>query len=798
MIKNYLLIALRSFKKNRAYTLLNILGLSIGITCSMIIFLFVYDELNYDRNHKKLSALYRLNSGYHLPNEGGYEEYATGGPIVAEMLVKDFPEIEQAARFRPLRNKIIELPGTNERTYETVVAADSNVFSMFTFPLLQGNPETALVDPFNVVLTETMAKKYFNKTDVLGESLYFPEDSLSFKITGVMADYPKNTHLKMDIMISFETLKSIHFNLNSWWSYSFFNYVELKPGVDVSALNAKIKFISRNYIADQEDGSGYRQEYALMPMGDIHLQSNLRSEIEPNSRAFYVYTFLVIGIFILLIACINFMNLATARSAMRAKEIGLRKVAGAFREQLIGQFLSESVLMALLAMVFSVGLVYLLLPVVNDFTGKSLTLLANPVAGLALLSITLMVGLLAGSYPSFFLSAFRPVETLKGNFRTGNKGNILRKSLVIFQFTISIFLISGTLIVYKHINFLRTLDLGFDKEQIVTIPTRSAANAQRDFNVLKDELERVAGVNGVTLSSQVPGVELGNNVVRIGWSDDAEWSDMRFLAIDENFIKVYGIDLLEGRAFSESFPSDVNEAVMLNESGMRRLGWNSPKEAIGQPLKWQDRKTRVIGVVSDFHFMSANVAIEPFIMVMHKPWSVGYLSAKMTGNPIQIMDQIETVFNNTLADKIFEYSFLDVNFDQQYKAETRFMSVFTFFAGIAIAIACLGLYGLAMYTTEAKFKEIGIRKVLGASIPSLIALLVKEFSILVTVGFVIAIPLAYMGMSKWLDAFPYKEDINPLLFVMAGGISITIALLTVSYQSIKAAVVNPVDSLSDQ
>lgn len=798
MLRNYLLIAIRSFVKNRAYSFLNIFGLTVGITCALVIFLFVYDELTYDHNHEKLNTLYRLNSVYHLPNEGGIEEYATGGPVVAEMLVKDYPEIKQAARLRPLRNKIIEIPNTNERTYVTVVAADSNVFSMFTFPMLQGNPETALVDPYSVVLTETMAKKYFNRTDVLGESLYFPEDTLSFKITGVMKDYPKNSHLKMDILISFETLESIGFHLSSWWNYSFFNYVELQPGVDVMALNDKIKLISRNYIADQEDGSGYRQEYSLMPMADIHLQSNLRAEIEPNSRASYVYIFLIIGIFILLIACINFMNLATARSAMRAKEIGLRKVAGAFRGQLVGQFLSEAILLALFAMVISIGLVFLLLPQVNDFTGKSLSLFANPIAGAVLLAITLFVGLLAGSYPSFFLSAFRPIETLKGNFRTGNKGKLLRKSLVVFQFTISIFLIAGTLIVYKHINYLRTLDLGFDKEQIVTIPTRNAVNALRDFNVLKDEMEKVAGVHSVTLSSQVPGVELGNNVVRKGWSDDAEWSDMRFLAIDEDFIKVYGIDLVDGRVFSDAFPSDVNEAVMLNESGMRRLGWNTPREAIGQPLKWQDRKARVIGVVRDFHFMSANVAIEPFIMVMNKPWSVGYLSAKITGNPIQTMDQIEAIFSNTLSGKIFEYSFLDVNFDQQYKSETRFMSIFTFFAGVAIAIACLGLYGLAMFTTEAKFKEIGIRKVLGATIPSLIILLVKEFSTLVAVGMVIAIPLAYLGMNEWLNAFPYRENINPLLFLLAGVISMAIAVLTVGYQSMKAAGVNPVDSLSNQ
>jgi len=798
MFKNYLLIALRSFKKNRAYSFLNIFGLTIGITCALIIFLFVYDELTYDRYHEKLSSIFRLNSGYHLPNNGGFEEYAAGGPVIAEMLVKDYPEIKQSVRIRPLTNKVIELPGTDERVYETVIAADSNLFQLFSFPLLSGNRETALMDPGTIVLTESMARKFFNKTNVLGETLYFPEDTISFKVTGVMADHPKNTHLQFDIIISFETLKTLHVNLNSWWNYSFYTYLELEQGADVAALQEKIKFISRKYIANEEDYSGYKQEYSLVPLADIHLYSNLRSEMEPNSRASYVYIFLVIGIFILLIACINFMNLATARSAMRAKEIGLRKVAGAFREQLIGQFLGESLLMSILAMVLSMGLAYLLLPYVNDFTGKGLNLFGNAIAWVALLAITLIVGLLAGSYPSFFLSAFRPMETLKGNFRTGTKGNLLRKSLVVFQFTISIFLISGTLIVYKHLNYIRSIDLGFDKERIVTIPTRNATNAKRDFGVVKDELLRIASVKGATLSSQVPGVEMNNSVVRVGWDDDAAWSDMRFLTADEDFANVYGIELIEGRFFDESFTSDANEGFVLNESGMRRLGWDDPQSAIGQPLSCLGKKGRVVGIVKDFHFMSTNVTIEPFIILMNADWSVGYLSAKISGDPLQVIEQMESSFGSVLQNKIFEFSFLDVSFDQQYKSEAKFMSIFSIFAGVAIAIACLGLYGLAMFTSEIKFKEIGIRKVLGASTPGLIVLLVKEFSLLVIVAFIIAVPSAYFGMEKWLSTFPYKENINPMLFVVAGVIAISIALLTVGYQSMKAASINPVKTLSNQ
>ena len=798
MLYNYLLVAIRSFNKNRAYSFLNIFGLTIGIACALVIFLFVHDEFTYDHNHKKIGSIYRLNSAYQLPNNGGYEEYAVGGPIVAEMLVKDYPEIKQAVRIMPLRNRVVEVPSTDERAYETVFAADSNLFDMFSLNMVSGDPATALVEPQSVVLTEAMAKKYFNRTNVVGEALYFPEDTLSFKVTGVVADYPKNTHLKMDMIISFETLKTLHFYFETWWMYAFYNYLELKPGVDVPALQQKIRFISRKYIADQEDYSGYKQEYSLIPLKDIHLYSHLRSEWEPNSRASYVFIFLAIGIFILVIACINFMNLATAKSAMRAKEIGLRKVAGAHRGQLVGQFLSESVLMAFIAMALSFVLVMVLLPEVNDFTGKNLSLFSSPLPGLALVGISLIVGLLAGSYPSIFLSAFRPMETLKGNFRTGAKGNILRKSLVVFQFTISIFLISGVLIISRHLKYLRSIDLGFDMERIITIPTHSAAHSGRDFGVLKNELKKVTGVGGATLSSQVPGVELGNNVVRLGWDDDARWSDMRYLSVDEDFIKVYGVEVIEGRAFSEGFPSDATEAFMLNESGIRRLGWDDPKEAIGQPLKWQDRKGRVIGIVKDFHFMSANVEIEPFIIVMNNPRHIGYLSVKFSGNPIQALDQIEGVFKRTLSNKIFEYNFLDLNFDQQYKSETKFMSIFTFFAGVAIAVACLGLYGLAMFTSESKFKEIGIRKVLGASVPGIVFLLVKEFSVLVTAAFVVAVPLAYFGMSQWLNTFPYRENIDPVLFLVAGIVSMVIALLTIGYQSIKASTINPVDTLSGQ
>jgi putative ABC transport system permease protein len=798
MIKNYLKIALRSFRKYKAYGILNILGLTIGITSTLLISLYVYDELTYDHFHDKADQIFRLDGAYNLPNNGGVERYAAVGAVVGEMVTKDYPEAIQVVRLRRLSDVVIELPSSKDLLYETVFAADSNIFDLFTFQFLDGNPEDALLEPQSIVLTRAMAMKYFNRVDVVGEVLSFPDDTLNFKITGVVEDYPSNTHLKLDFITSFETLHTLGYDLSSWWSFGFYTYVELQKNADPDQLEQKIKYISRKYIPDQEDGSGYTQEYSLTKLKNIHLHSNLRSEMEPNSKAAYAYIFLIVGIFIILIACINFMNLTTARSAMRAKEVGVRKVSGAFRWQLIGQFLTESILMVFVSMAISVLLSLMLLPQLNSLTGKFLTfdVFGNPLFWVLLPGLGAIIGVMAGSYPSFFLSAIKPSKTLKGSFKTSRSGTLLRQSLVVFQFTISIVLITGTIIVYQHLSFLRSVNLGFEKGRTVILPTRFVANADRDFKVLKDELLRSTDVVAASLSARVPGKEMPNNVVRLGWDDEAEWSDMRYIAVDEDFVDMYQLELVAGRSFDKSFPSDVDEAFMLNESGMRRLGFDNPQEAIGKKLRWQDRNGYIIGIIRDFYFMSANVMVEPFIVVMNKPWSIGYLSLKLSaGDPAKILDRVHSKFAEILPNRVFEYYFLDDGFDQQYKAEDRFMRVFTFFAAIAVFIACLGLYGLAMFTAEQRFKEIGIRKVLGASASGLVMLQIKQFIQLVMVAFVVSVPIAYLAMNKWLEGFPVRENINPLIFLGSGTVSIIIAWVTVGYQSIKAANINPVDSI---
>ncbi|GAB5522549.1 MAG: ABC transporter permease [Roseivirga sp.] len=797
MVKSYLRIAIRSLLKNKVYAFLNIFGLTVGITCSLLIFLYVQDELTYDQHHTKADNIVRASCEYFLPNDGGSEKWAQISGVVAEYMVKDYPEILSSVRFQKSTSQVIEKPGGTQRFYQNITWADSNVFQLFDFPLVDGNPETALLQPYTVVISEQAAIKYFGRTNVVGESLRFPDNEYELKITGVLDKIPANSHLKFDLLGSYETLRVTNRVARSWWGFNAHTYLETVPGTDVKALEDKLRRISANYILDQETGSGYRQEYMLVPFKDIHLRSGFRAEYEANGNASYVYIFSFVGVFILLIACINFMNLATARSVNRAKEVGVRKVVGAYRKHLIGQFLSESVFMAFVALVLSIGLVLLTLPTLNSFTGKLMVFnpLENSLLGIALIIITVFVGILSGSYPAFVLSAFKPTQTLKGSFKTSAKGAILRKGLVVLQFLISISLIISTLVVFSQLSYMRDLELGFEKERMIFIPSRFGSGTAEKFQVLKDRLEQFPEINGVSLSSRVPGKEMANNVVRLGWDQSADWSDMRFITVDYDFIGVYDLEMVAGRAFDRSFGTDENEGFILNEAGANRLGFASAEDAIGKQLAWRQRQGRVIGVLKDFYFMSVQNAIEPFIMPMQQG-TPGYLSARVeTANFEQVIERVESAYREIMPDRIFEYSFLNEDFNQQYQSEESFSSVFTFFAVIAILIACLGLYGLAAYTAQQKVKEIGIRKVLGATEVGVVVLLSKDFVKLVLFSFVIAAPLSYFLMDSWLKEFAERINIGVGVFMVAAGISLFIAIATVSYQSVRAAIANPIKSL---
>ena len=797
MVRNYLKIAVRSLLKNKVYAFLNIFGLTIGITCALLIFLYVQDELTYDQNHKQADNIYRVGCEYFLPNDGGSEEWAPISGYVAQYFVQDYPEILESVRFRKASNIVVQKAGSTNRFYQNIVYADSNVFKVFDVPLLKGDAETALKDPYTVLVTEEVAMRYFGSTDVVGETLELPDNQFQLKVTGLLAPMPDNTHLKFDILASFETLRAAGQVSTAWWNFNTHTYLRVVPGTNLEALEDKIRRISANYILDQETGSGYRQEYFLTALKDIHLNSKVRGEFETNGNLSYVRIFSFVGVFILVIACINFMNLATARSVNRAKEVGVRKVVGAFRKHLIAQFLSESIFMACLSLLLSVGLVLITLPQLNAFTGKALVFnpIENSLLGIALVGIAVFVGLLSGSYPAFVLSAFRPTQTLKGSFKTSAKGAVLRKGLVVLQFLISISLIISTLVVFNQLNHMRDLDLGFEKERVIFIPSRYGAGTSEGFSVMKDRLEQFPEINGVTLSSRVPGKEMGNNVVRLGWDQNADWSDMRFITVDYDFLDVYDLELVAGRGFSEDYGTDRDEGFLLNEAGVNRLGFASAEEAIGKQLSWQRRQGRVIGVLKDFYFMSVQNEIEPFIMPMQHN-NPAYLSARVeTKNFNEVINKIEATFNEVMPGRIFEYSFLNQDFNDQYENEERFSNVFTFFAIIAILIACLGLYGLAAFTAQQKIKEIGIRKVLGATEKGVVFLLSRDFVRLVMISFVIAAPLAYFLMNSWLKAFAERTTIGAWVFVLAAGLSLFIAVITVSYQSLKAAFANPIKSL---
>lgn len=798
MFKNYVKIAYRSLVKHKVYTLLNVLGLTIGITCSFLIYLFVNDELTYDGQHQNGEQIYRVACEYFLPNDGGSEKWATASDLIPQYFVKDYPEILSSVRFRRNQNIVVQKPNGIERYYETVVYGDSNVFQLFDFPLNRGIEAEALKQPYTAVVTQEIADKYFGKSDPIGQVLELPDSDLQITITGILAPIPSNSHLNFDFLISYETLRATNGVANNWWNFNSYLYLEVSPGTDPIALEQKIKRISANYIPEQETGSGYRQEYYLTALKDIHLKSNFRAEFSAGGNASYVYIFSMIGIFILVIACINFMNLATARSVKRAKEVGVRKVVGAFKKHLITQFLSESIFMAFVAMVLSLGLIWILLPVLNAFSEKSMVFnpISEPILGLVLLGITLIVGVLAGSYPAIVLSSFKPSQTLKGSFQSSSKGAMLRKGLVIIQFLISIALIICTMVVFNQLNYMRDMELGFQKERMIYIPTRYGQGTAETFEVLKDRLEQFPEVRGATLSSRVPGRDMGNNVVRLGWDESADWSDMRFLLVDYDFIDQYKVELIAGRGFDRSFGTDEQEGFILNESGVQRLGFESAEAAIGQRLRWQDRNGRVIGVLKDFYFMSVQNAVEPFIMLMQGDRGPGYLSVNVETSDFEaVIDRIESSFLEVMPNRIFEFYFLDQDFDEQYRAEERFSNVFTTFSVIAILIACLGLYGLASFTAEQKVKEIGVRKVLGASVGGLVVLLSSNFVKLVLVSFVLAAPMAYFFMDSWLDGFAERTSIPWTVFVIAAGFSVIISILTVSYQSIKAAMSNPIKSL---
>ena len=795
MLKNYVKVALRAMRKQKAYAFINVLGLSIGMACCCFIFLYVQDEFSYDRYHANADRIVRIAEDLKTSSETLYQ--ATSSPPMGAAFVKDFPEVLDKVRFTSTGG----LFQYQDRRFQedNLFFADSSVFEVFSFALLQGDPKTALVAPWSMVLTEAAARKYFEEESPLGKTLT-DEDDNTFTITGILAEVPPTSHFTFDGLISFTTWETFYPDTDDAWFWNaFYTYLLLQEGTDKARLEAKIPDFIERHMGEQsrQIGMGYAM-LPLIPLTDIHLTSHRTWELATNGNRAYLYIFSAVAVFILLIACINFMNLATARSAERAKEVGLRKVVGARRAQLTGQFLSESFLMTLLAMLLALGLCGVLMPFFNTLTEKTLGLgsLLNGTNVAWLVGIVLVVGAVAGGYPALVLSGFRPARVLKGEFRSTDQGTWLRKGLVVFQFAISMILIVGTAVVMRQLSYLQAQNLGFTQEQMLVINYNYDNEVQRHAEAIKQAFLTHPGVVHAAISMTAPGTEPTNLFTRVEVDEgDEREANLNYYPVDFDFINTYDLEILAGRGFSRDFPADTLESIVINEAMLAHFGWATPEEALDKNFMRGRQTRKVIGVVKDFNYRSLHEHVQPLGLFIGPGWT-RYLSLRLRTDQVQrTMAEVEQQWKALVPHRPFDAFFLDDHFNRQYRAEERFASLFRYFAGLGILIACLGLFGLASFTAQQRTKEIGVRKVLGASVGQILVLLSKDFARLVLVAFVVAVPVAYFAMDRWLVSFAYRVGMEAWLFVVAGLLAFVIAGLTVSYQALKAAYANPVEAL---
>jgi putative ABC transport system permease protein len=799
MLKNYLKIALRILRRYKAYSFINIAGLAIGMACCLLILAYVRHELSYDRYHKNAGQIYRVFEELDLP--GNKSQMAVTPAPFAPAMENDFKEVVNAVRFMSsenIGNKVLVSFKDNHFYEDKWFYADDSVFDIFTFPLVKGNPRTALKEPLSVVVTEEAAKKYFGDEDPIRKVLTVTDEynQNDFLITGVLKNIPPNSHFRFDFLASFITVeKHYRFNLTNWFNHAYYTYLLLEQGSNPKDLEKKFPALIEKY-AGKEGASVLKPH--LQPLASIHLHSHLQHEIEANSDIVYVYVFSATAFFILLIACINFMNLATARYACRTREVGVRKVIGARRPQLVQQFLGESILFSLIALPVSILLVELLLPAFSSLIGRKLVFnyFSNWQVLIGLLGVTFFVGCLSGIYPAFFLSAFEPVRVLKGRMVSGSRGTHLRKGLIVFQFAISIILMVSTAVIMNQVNYLRTKKLGFQKEQVLVLPLRSK-EVRANHELLKNEFLKNPRIMNVTMSSGLPGRIHYYWVINSQLTGELLGANKKImtawvLMVDHDFLKTMGMELVKGRDFSPDFATDEKQAVIINESAAKEFGWTSP---LGMRVKTENMDGYVIGVVKDFHFRPLYQAIEPIVIYI-KPSFFEYASMRISPNDIpSTLAYLKDRWNALAPNQPFEYFFLDSDFDSVYRSEERVGKLTASSTLLAVFIACLGLFGLASFTAEQRTKEIGIRKVLGASIPAIVRLLTREFTKWVVVANVVAWPVSYYVMHRWLQNFAYRTSIGLWNFLLAAAMTFAVALLTVSYQAVKAALANPVKAL---
>ncbi|GAB3025383.1 ABC transporter permease [Spirosoma pulveris] len=795
MLLNYLKIAWRNLRKDKFYSLINILGLTIGVTCGLLLLLYVTDELSYDRYHANASQIYRVVS--HITEPDKVNRWSSTQPPLVKTLKQDYPFIKNYVRFFPY-GRVMFRQGEKRFYEDNIYAADSTVFDVFSYKFIEGDAKTALDQPGSVVLTQKAAQKFFGSGTALGQSLQ-TNDTTFYKVTGVLEDVPKNSQFTFNALLS--TGQNERSQATNWGGFYILSYLVLPDNFDTKILESKFPQVYDKYIGPIFKRMGIRVTYELQPLTRIHLYSNL--EGESNGNIGYVYTFSAVAFFMLLLASINYMNLATARSAKRAREVGLRKVMGSVRSRLMAQFLTESVLMTVLALGASLLLVLVLLPFFNSVSGKDIEYreLLRPGFLLTGLAIVVFTGFISGSYPAFYLSAFEPAAVLKGSFNAKG-GSFFRKALVVSQFAISLIMLICTWVVYKQLNFMRNHDLGYDREQVLTIDYQDR-QPRGSFNALKNTLLANPNIREVATAS-APTSNIGGRVI-FGVESNTGLKEMGFkpMSVDYTYLKTMGMKVLKGRDFSEKTPSDTLNSVIINQAVVERMGWKEPlgKKILlgGLPQAGQPAPptAQVIGVIKDFHQQSLYNPIEPLIMLCRQANGVVHIKiqAKNVDKTVAFIGQ---KWRETYPDRLFEYRFLDQDFESAYQADELRGRIFTTFSALTILIACLGLFGLATFTTEQRVKEIGVRKVLGASVSSVVVLLSKDFTKLVLFSFPIAIPIAWYSMYKWLQNFPYKTDIGVWVFVLACLLTLLICWLTVIYQSVKAALTNPVKSLRSE
>lgn len=811
MYQRYIKIAYRTLTRSKVYSAITIFGLALGLAISLLSILYVADELSYDRFNQKADRIYRINGDVTFSLKEA--RLAVAPTPMGQTLKRDFPEIEQTTRLGKYGSHLVKSGRATIRE-QRVLYADSTVFDVFTLPVIAGNPKKALAEPNSVVITQRMAQKYFGASNALDRTLTFDTDQVR-RVTAVIADIPAQSHFQADFLLPLhETAEA---KVNKWGNHVFNTYLLLRPGTDPKSVEAKFEQVLQTYMDPalrrffqtslaETRKAGNNFSYSLMPLPDIHLHSDREGELLPNNSVEYIYLFLSIAFFILLIAVFNFINLSTARSAKRAREVGVRKVMGSNRADLIGSFLAESLLFTFLASVVGITLVYLLLPDFNSLAAKSLSVdqvLNGWSVGCLVLGIAL-TGVLAGLYPAFYLSAFQPIEVLKSKFWIVPGRYNLRGFLVVFQFTLSILLIIGTLLIHQQLHYIQTKKIGFSKDQVVVVKTNETTES--DILTFKQEVLRNSAVKMGAVSGFLPVASNRWNDMwyPAGTTEQKQSVNMQEWKVDPDYIPTLELKLVQGRNFAQARVAD-STAVIINEIAARRLGYAQP---IGKTIhKTGGEQLTIIGVVQDFHYESLRTTIEPVALVINarmlgssvEKMSLEAVSFRLnTADIASTLKSMEATWKKTAPGRPFEYTFLSDEFDALYRTEQRIGQLFTFFAIVAILIACLGLFGLSVFAAEQRTKEIGVRKVMGASVTGITTLLARDFLKPVLISILVASPVAWYAMDRWLQDFAYRVDIEWWVFVLSGVLAVAIALATVSFQSIRAALANPVKSLRSE